>query len=1011
MAKKTYQPIKILSLDGSDIYRAMNRVSGKRGISIKDKNGQLDTTKFRGFLDISLDTEKIKSIYSNYKELPGHFNVCDGYTASVISVSFEFAVKQYFNKGKQLFVKDGYDVTWEDLEDHVCIIEVDGEKTLIAIEVAKDSKNGDKKYTPVEKPISEDLLGDYFYYDSEKKFYFVKTKSKSVDKKKKETTIKVEKDKKFVREWLYEHGFDVDGVHYVRYKRSAGSSREGNCLFIAEPLYKEMMAWSSCGLDESNITDQASWQAYISLTLSSIEKKIHIPRQSILLIEDQESVFTDKVIRVKECGDGLSASLEEVEISNVVWDGEALLDSSVFADYGYSRKGMMLLRNRFFKTCAFNTNLQKWFADNNITELSQLNGCYSKSAESIKDIKLVITESSLKYLKFKPKGVTLEEWFEKRLDNVFGGNEEEECFGVVKTDKPSGPMGNYMVKTNYQLLNTLELTQSDVTTLLKPSHDFWRNMQDDPMYLRYHVNLFVADPYDIEDDDVTAENYRQRLISDIMRRTDDFEGTLFYRNYRTDICKKFKERLKHGRILVNGGYHTLLGNGLEFLHAIIDKDYKVDEPLALGDGEIFTQKFPNGKVLLCERSPHITMGNLLMAQNKYVPEIEKYFNLGEAGAIVCVNAIKSNIQQRLNGCDYDSDSMLITEQYTLRRVAIENYNKFPVPYCDVQPGDKMTYDMSAKDLAKLDVRISENKIGEIVNLSQFLNSLYWDRLANGESHENLLGLYCDICKLAVLSGMEIDKAKRLYKVSAADVLNELRKYKDDYKDEHGEKIPEFFAFMTNNEDSKKTSKSLTMNTAMSFIYSEVDSYRDRASKIKAISYSDLFELQYEKGDPNGTFGKRRDKVLEFIKEKQNRIRLLNFTSKKENRSEKLLALEEIESLFEECQPIIQENAGDDDHLYYLLLKELDKGSKSKKGISAFGALLFASMCYANDGYLMRKLKKPEKEMHDLIHLEDAPQRRDEFPVIHDVFGHPHVEGFYLSNRIRVTRNYINKNNK
>ena len=160
------------------------------------------------------------------------------------------------------------------------------------------------------------------------------------------------------------------------------------------------------------------------------------------------------------------------------------------------------------------------------------------------------------------------------------------------------------------------------------------------------------------------------------------------------------------------------------------------------------------------------------------------------------------------------------------------------------------------------------------------------------------------------------------------------KTEEDYKKEHDEKIPEFFAFMTNNEDSKKTSKSLTMNTAMSFIYSEVDSYRDRASKIKAISYSDLFELQYEKGDPNGTFGKRRDKVLEFIKEKQNRIRLLNFTSKKENRSEKLLALEEIESLFEECQAIIQENAGDDDHLYYLLLKELDKGSKSKKGISA-----------------------------------------------------------------------------
>ncbi|MBR2293399.1 MAG: hypothetical protein IKA44_03725 [Clostridia bacterium] len=29
-------------------------------------------------------------------------------------------------------------------------------------------------------------------------------------------------------------GFDIDGIHYVRYKRSAGSSRDGRCLFIAE---------------------------------------------------------------------------------------------------------------------------------------------------------------------------------------------------------------------------------------------------------------------------------------------------------------------------------------------------------------------------------------------------------------------------------------------------------------------------------------------------------------------------------------------------------------------------------------------------------------------------------------------------------------------------------------------------------------------------------------------------------------------------------------------------------
>ncbi len=45
-----------------------------------------------------------------------------------------------------------------------------------------------------------------------------------------------------IREHLYTHDFDIDGIHYVRYKRSAGASRDGRCLFIAEPLYADMMA-------------------------------------------------------------------------------------------------------------------------------------------------------------------------------------------------------------------------------------------------------------------------------------------------------------------------------------------------------------------------------------------------------------------------------------------------------------------------------------------------------------------------------------------------------------------------------------------------------------------------------------------------------------------------------------------------------------------------------------------------------------------------------------------------
>ena len=100
----------------------------------------------------------------------------------------------------------------------------------------------------------------------------------------------------------------------------------------------------------------------------------------------------------------LRAEEEETEIENVIWDGEALLDAEIFSETGYGMHGMMLLRNRFFKTCAFNTNLQDWFFDNDITQVSRLAG-YT-TARDIKDIKLVITESSVKYFKFMPSPTT-----------------------------------------------------------------------------------------------------------------------------------------------------------------------------------------------------------------------------------------------------------------------------------------------------------------------------------------------------------------------------------------------------------------------------------------------------------------------------------------------------------------------------------------------------------------------------------------------------------------------------
>ena len=80
------------------------------------------------------------------------------------------------------------------------------------------------------------------------------------------------------------------------------------------------------------------------------------------------------------------------------------------------------------------------------------------------------------------------------------------------------------------------------------------------------------------------------------------------------------------------------------------------------------------------------MGNLYCAKNNLTNSILDYFDLGEN--IVCVNAIGENIQQRLNGCDYDSDAMLITSDKLVVKTAFNQKDLFKVPVCSIEPGGK-----------------------------------------------------------------------------------------------------------------------------------------------------------------------------------------------------------------------------------------------------------------------------------------------------------------------------------
>ena len=437
--------VHIPSLDGKDIYisnncknHKLNDKGLKVGYKLRDQNGDLNLKRFMNTLDYSLDLIKMQEVYESvYRRRDFSFNKNGkDYTQRVINVTFKYNNKAFNRIRNGIYVKFGYML--EDLSFKDCVAVDDG--VLVGIQTD----------TVVENPVTSDILGKCFYYEDG----MYKAKS----------NIPILNTVANIREEIYENGFLCDGIKYVRFKRSAGSSRVGKCLFIDEKLYKKMHKWEMCGIKvkKGQNIDLDALEPYIALTLSSIIDTIQIHPENILVVQDYKSVFRDRVVATRFVDGRLVSKIEDVEISNSIWDGQSLMDRSLFLDFQKHQQqgnpdarehGMLLLRARFFKSCCFNANIQQWFADNGITDVGQLNG--ETVAQRIEDIKLITTRSSIKYVKFGK----LEDWL----------NTLESTFGIVKHEKPTHFFDGRMVQTHYQLLNTLQMTYEEVEQLVKPT--------------------------------------------------------------------------------------------------------------------------------------------------------------------------------------------------------------------------------------------------------------------------------------------------------------------------------------------------------------------------------------------------------------------------------------------------------------------------------------------------------------------------------------------------------------
>lgn len=822
--------IYIPSVDAKDLYLANNfkdESKNKIGYRLVTKTGKVNYNRFINSLDFSLDSEKLREIVKLIYDKKDVFSFKHNgkeYSDKIINVTFKYSSKDFNKVKKNTYVLDGYLLDELEFKDGVA--------------VDSDIIVGIITSTPIKERTFFDLPDGFEYIEDHDGNYIYTVK-----------TMSVVYSRKQLRDYLYEYGFNCNGNHYIRLKRTSGSARVGKCLFVEERLYPKIHEWEMCGLDieEGDPVDLAALESYISLPTSSAIDILKIDPKSILIIPDCESKFyEDSVIVEMDKEKRMVAREGKIEICNSIFDGQSLIDVSIMGEY--SCYGMVLLRNRFFKSCCFNTNIQQWFEDNGIKEISQLNKDCITLAERIEDIKLITTPNSIKYAKF----ASLEQW----LHNI------DSIFSVVKHEKKTHFFKGKMVQAHYQLLNTLQLSQHDVHELLEPSLKYVNALNTDTDVLKYHVKCSILDTYGNVSNIFKDKN---DIIYTMMNMSNDFYQTKYFYDFKKETCKSYLKNMKKGHILINGNYSVLFGNPYEMLlHSIGEFDIESGDS-SLPPGYVHTTRYPYGEKILGCRSPHISTSNVLVSTNMRHDLIDRYFNLTDE--IICINAINENILERLSGADYDSDQMIVSNDKILINAALKNYSVFKVPANRV-PAKKVKRYYTNAEKSDLDYKTSENKIGEIVNLSQELNTLMWDLINRAqkplkECYEDIKDIYHDICILNVLSCIEIDKAKKEFDISSNKEIKEIKE-KWLRKSFDGKTIkPAFLGFIAQTKGYRdpKKKKYNYHKTSMDYLLREINQYRSEKVKMEFLPLCECF--RFDGYNPNSVNKKQISKIIKM----------------------------------------------------------------------------------------------------------------------------------------------------
>lgn len=440
-------------------------------------------------------------------------------------------------------------------------------------------------------------------------------------------------------------GFSINGVEYVRLLGTNGGIKNETIVFVSKRLAGELRRRIENGRDPTKELVPAKLEAYKALTCSA-SIPVSMPN-GILVVPDCETKFLDDIIYLDDERDGepLMEFRPNTEICLDASDGCGMILPSLAQrwseelglDYVISgcntrmswEKGMVFT----FDFIDFATQVAKRYIVKDAWG----------TLRDIRDVEIVLTTSMVKLWDSYD---SLESYIDNSIKNGYTFCVTKTCPRELEHERT----------TNYQFLQGFNLTDEDIDELIEPTKREIREILDgDPIKAILYL----------KGRGLTEKNI-SKMASDwtkaFLIEPSAFINDPYVRSKIYYLIKNRIDRAKIGVLNVHGNYSIVSGD----LYALCQSVFGMNVTGILRAGEIYNEYWNDcgADDLICFRAPMTCANNIRKVSLCKTGGAAYWFRYIHTATIL--NAWDT-ITMALNGCDFDGDLVMLTDNPVLLR--------------------------------------------------------------------------------------------------------------------------------------------------------------------------------------------------------------------------------------------------------------------------------------------------------------------------------------------------------